>query len=233
MTQTIPAPQTLRLVRCGFKDPGAALGLRAGDVLIGVDGKAWTGSADALAARFNGARSPLLLGFLRGEAGFEVLVTTPDLGRWEASDMPAATPPLQGPSAALCNWQILLHHDGHYDLVALRPSLLALVAPPLWLAQGRLLTWLAALGAALALALPGGPVLMGCVWVAAGLHLRRHGASHLLQARQMEGYRRAAVIAATGEAAAMRVWATLVPDAPFRFARAQQTGAQADPLAAE
>lgn len=233
MTQTITPPQTIALVRCGLRDPGATLGLRAGDVLIGVEGKAWAGGIDALAARFSAARRPLLLTFMRGETGFDVLATTADLGRWQACAMPASPPPLQSASAAICNWQILRHHDGQYDLVALRPSLLALIAPPLWLAQGRLLTWLTAMGAALALALPAGALLMGCVWIAAGLHLWRHGAAHLLQARQIEGYHRAGMIAAPREGAAMQAWARLVPDAQFRYLRDHTSGAAADPIAAE
>lgn len=222
-------PVTLCLARCGRDDPGRALGLRSGDVLIGVGGQPWRGGPEALRARFS-AGGPLLVSLLRGSVVLSVLADRADLGRWERTPPPAQIPALPQPEARLCNWQIMQHHDGHHDLFALRPQTLALLAPALWLAQARMFTWLVALGAALALSLPGGVWLMGLVWSAAGLHLWRHGAAHLRQARLTEGYRPLGVVAARSEAQARRDWAALDPEARFRFdgPRAGATGHAAE-----
>jgi hypothetical protein len=216
MTKVSPSPATLRLARCGLDDPGRALGLRSGDVLIGVAGQAWQGSPEALRARFAGG-DPLLVSFLRGDVMISLLVDRADLGRWERTTPPDRMPALPAPDDRLCNWQIMQHHDGHHDLFALRPQTLALLAPALWLAQERMFTWLVALGAALALALPGGALLMGVVWIAAGLHLWRQGPLHIRQARLTDGYRPAGVIAARSAAQARADWDALVPGARFRF----------------
>lgn len=212
-----PTPQTLKLGRCGHQDPGHALGLRSGDILIAVEGQPWQGGQTALAARFAATRTPLLLSFLRHEVCLSLLVDGPDLGRWDQIIKPATPAAFPPPGPALCNWQIMVNHDGQHDLVALRPSLLALALPPLWLAQGRMFTWLAALAAAMALALPGGLFLLAGVWIAAGLHLWRHGTGHLIQTRQAEGYRPAGVLAARHEAEAKLGWLALQPGARFRF----------------
>lgn len=217
MTIDTAAPQTLKLARCGMDDPGRALGLRSGDILIGVAGQPWHGSPDALRARLNAAAAPLLLSFLRGDVILSILASRADLGRWEPVARPTGTPALPQPDARLCNWQIMQHHDGHHDIFALHPPLLALIAPALWLAQERMFTWLVALGSALALAWPGGAWLMVVVWIVAGLHLWRNGAAYIRQARLADGYRPAGMVAARNITEARAAWDRLVPDARFRF----------------
>jgi len=216
--QDMPA-RTLRLHRCGARDSGNALGLRRGDVLVGLDGAAWRGSPDAFRARFSAAGQPIALTFRRGDSHFTVLADRPDLGPWESVPADAAPAALPAGVERLCNWEILVHPDGSHDLVALRPSLLALLAPLLWLAQMRLWTLSATLAAGMAVALPGGALLVAGVWIASGLHLWRTGDKHLRAARLAEGYRKVGVIAAMHEDEARVAWTALEPDARFRFDR--------------
>lgn len=217
MLDTSSPMQTLKIGRCGSRDAGHALGLRSGDILIAVEGQLWAGNMSALNGYFSKAKAPLLLTFLRQATLFSVLCADADLGRWDITDRPEMPEPLPQPSLRLCNWQIMVNADGQHDLFAMCPSRLALVCAPLWLAKERMFTWLAALAAALALALPGGLALLAGVWLAAGLHLWRHGARHLAQARQAEGYRPIGVVAARSETEARRSWADLVPAARFRY----------------
>jgi hypothetical protein len=217
MTPDTAAPQTLKLARCGMDDPGRALGLHSGDILIGVAGQPWQGSSEALRARLSAATTPLLLSFLRGDVILSILASRADLGRWEPVARPTGTPALPKPDPRMCNWQIMRHHDGHHDLFALHQPLLAVIAPPLWLAQERLFTWLVALGSALALAWPGGPILMIVVWIVAGLHLWRNGPAYIRQARLADGYRPAGMVAARNATEARAAWDIVIPEARFRF----------------
>lgn len=217
MTNSAPTASTLKLTRCGIDDPGRALGLHSGDVLLSVDGKPWTGSAQALRARVAQGKKPVALSFLRGDAVLTVLADSGDLGRWESVPPPATQGPTLGNVEALCNWEVMAHPDGTHDLFPLRPSLLALLAPPLWMAQARLFPLLTTLFAALALALMGGMLLMAGVWIAAGLHLWRNGANHIRQDRQQAGYRSRGVVAARNETEARNAWSAISPGSRFRF----------------
>lgn len=216
--QSAAAGMTLRLARCGARDAGHAFGLRRDDLLVAVNGRPWTGTADALVALFSGAGgAPVLMTFQRSDAVFSVLVPRGDLGLWEAAPQPARLPEGPKSAAGLVNWLILVGPDGLFEAVALRPPLLALVAPAVWLAQMRMWTWLATLGAALALAMVGSPLLALAVWLAAGVHLWRMGPDHLLSDRNAEGFNRVGVIAARSEAEASACWTALAPESRFRF----------------
>nr|WP_111299273.1 hypothetical protein [Paracoccus saliphilus] len=217
MSDPADEPRTLRLSRCGARDHGSMLGLRTGDVLTGVDGTRWQGPAAALSARLAEAPGPLALTFLRDGALLTVLTRRGDLGAWDEVPAPEADIPAGPATAGLCNWEIMRRPDGTHDLFARRPSLLALVAPALWLAQVRLWTWFFTLVTALVLALPGGAPLMFAVWMAAGLHLWRSGDAHLRTARLVEGFYTAGILAARTEIEACNAWATLHPGAHFRF----------------
>jgi hypothetical protein len=209
--------KTICLVRCGARDAGAALGLRKGDVLVGVDGVAWQGTVTALKARFAAADAPLALTFRRGGAALTLLAQRADLGLWQVVPADPGETPLPAHVDRLCNWDVMQHPCGLHDLVALRPSLLALMAPPVWLAQMRLWTLLTTLCAAAAIALPVGLPLVGFIWLAAGLHFWRAGEGHLRVARLAEGYRKVGVVAAASETEARAAWVALTPDARFRF----------------
>ena len=213
-----PPDHTLVLLRCRQGDKGHALGLRSGDILIGVDGKTWRGGTTALQARMNNADRPSALSFQRGSAVFTVMTGCANLGTWQRIAMPEAGAGLPARPDGLSNWEIVVDARGNHDLFAHGPSLLALLLPPLWLAKSRLWTGLALFGAIVALAVPVGLPLVVCVWLAAGLHLWRDGAAHQRVNLQMQGYARAGTIAARSEAEAVASWLGLVPEARFRFA---------------
>jgi hypothetical protein len=223
---------TVTLARCGSRDAGHALALRRGDVLVGVDGTPWRGSADALGARLSGAERPLALSFLRGDVLFSVLSDRADLGLWDSAPVPPGPHALPQGTARLGNWVILQGPDERFEPVDSRHSLLALAFPALWLAQMRMWTWLATLAAALVVALAGGPLLVAVVWMASGIHLWRNGAAHLLADRHAAGFVRAGVLAAASENEARAIWSRLSPGARFRFDPAQAAPAAPETSAA-
>ncbi len=209
--------QVLVLNRCRMDDFGHWFGLRAGDVLLAVDGRPWRGTAAALQMQMARAGRPSALSFQRGAAVFTVLCERADLGRWAQEPPRSKLGPIPDCTETLRNWEIMVDTRGNHDLFAANPSWLALVAPPLWLAQARLWAALALFFAVAAVALPAGGVLVACVWLAAGLHLWRDGAVHQRVTLNDRGYRLAGVVAAPSEAAAMATWQALVPQARFRF----------------
>lgn len=211
MSPNIPA---LRLDRCKSNDAGHALGLRQGDLLIGIG----TSPAGADIARLRAAfasREPVLLTFQRGNVTWPAWVDRADLGMWGPTEIAARTIPPHRHS--LRNWAIVTNVQGKTDLFSLERPLLALVLPVLWLMQQQLWTLAGTLIAALAVALPAGPWLMLAIWVGAGLHLWRSGPFYLRADRRSTGWYGKAVIAAATEADAMRLWTRLQPDARFRF----------------
>ncbi|CUX82100.1 MAG: Protein of unknown function (DUF2628) [Roseibaca calidilacus] len=208
----------LVLKRCRTEDAGHVFGLRGGDILLGVNGTAWRGSVAALQKRILQHPAPSALSFQRKDAVFTILTDRADLGQWQAEPVPQTLAALPDTPETLRNWEIVASPRGGHDLFSTAPSLLALVAPPIWLAQSRLWSGLALFVAVCALGLPVGWPLIGCVWLAAGLHLWRNGVQHQRLALQLEGYSRAAIIAAASEASAMAGWRALNPNARFRFA---------------
>ena len=215
------APDTvLVLTRCRAEDAGHIFGLRGGDMLRAVDGQAWGGSARALTRHLARRGRPVLLTFQRGQAVFSIQSSRADLGWWDTRPRPAQLPPLPGSAGRMQMWEIVAHPSGAHDLFCLHRPLLALVAPPLWLAQARLWPGLALLGAAMALCLPVGPALAALVWIAAGLHLWQSGPDHQRVALHLQGYGRRARIAAGSERDAIATWTALHPQARFRYAPA-------------
>jgi hypothetical protein len=219
----------LVLTRCRADDPGHLFGLRGGDVLLGVDGHLWSGTSRALARHFTRQRRAVLLTFQRGEVVFSVLSERSDLGWWTMQPRPAALASLPEMTAPLGMWEIVAQPSGAHDLFCLQRSWLALITPPLWLAQARLWPGLALFAAAMALCLPVGPVLAMLVWIAAGLHLWQAGPDHRRVALQVQGYSRRARIAAPSEAAAIATWTMLSPKARFRYAPAPTPVAASNP----
>ncbi len=217
MTHATPAAVTLCIGRCKPTDFGHGLGLKSGDVLVAVNGRRWTGSVDSLRAHFSTGADPAAMTFQRGAVVWTVLTDRLDLAQWDRMPAPAAGPTLPGSTESLCNWEIVADADGTHDLFPLRPSLGALVAPALWLAQQRLWTLLATLGAILAVALPAGVPVMAALWVAAGLLLWRTGPDHVRADRVASGFHRVGVVAARSESEAIATWESLSPKARFRF----------------
>lgn len=215
-------PNALCLAHCRQEDPGHALGLLTGDVLIGLAGIPWSGTPDALALRAAG-RS--VLTFRRGDAVWSVIADRLDLGRWEKTTLPPSMIAFEPfDPDRLCNWEIVADAQGIHDLFPLRPSLLALLAPALWLAQRRLWTLLATLVAGIALALPAGGLGVLAFWVAAGLHLWRNGTDHIRADRAAAGFHRVGLVAARTEVKAVSVWIARQPNAQFLFEAGSDQG---------
>jgi hypothetical protein len=218
MSEQPPPEQVLVLLRCRATDAGHGFGLRGGDILIGLDGAPWRGSAVTLQAQILRAGKDCALSFQRGAAVFTILCGRADLGQWRRVAPPEGLAPVPPCPESLRNWEIMADRRDMHDVFASVPTVLALVAPPLWLAQTRLWAGLALFAAAVALSMPVGWPLVACIWLAAGLHLWRDGAAHQRVALQMQGFRRVAIIAARSEAEAAMIWQRLVPEAKFRFA---------------
>jgi hypothetical protein len=210
MTDT---PTLLRLKRCTASDPGHALGLRRGDELVAIDGRAPPASLRVT----SDSRQRHVLTIRRDEAVWPLLSDRLDLGQWERFAATEAPPKPEWNADTLCNWEIIVHPNGRHDLFAASPSWLALLVPGLWLAQQRMWTWLATLAAALAVALPAGWLVMVAIWVLAGMHMWRSGVDHLRADRAQHGWRRVGVMAARSEQEAVALWKSVHPDASFVF----------------
>jgi hypothetical protein len=229
MSNAMSQPKTaLRLARCRRDDPGHAYGLRAGDILIALDAKPLCGSVAEAARHVAQAGRPVVLTFLRAEVQFNILSTLLDLGTWEQVEKPEVKPqPVPAPDL-LRNWEIIARPDGTHDLYPLAPSLIALVLPGFWLAQNRLWTWLATLGAALAFAVPLGEIALGLIWVLAGVYFRVMGPQLLRADRALLGYHRRGVLAAASETEACAIWLSINPNCRFRFSPALGQGRAAE-----
>lgn len=217
MSQSNVSAVTLRIGRCKMTDAGHELGLRAGDVLVGVNGKRWTGSLDSLRSHFTNRSTEVALTFQRGTVVWTVLTNHLNLGQWVRMEVPSSSEFTPFAADLMCNWDIVSNVERTHDLFPMRPSLVALVAPALWLAQRRLWTLLATLGAGLAVALPAGVPVMVALWAAAGLHLWRSGTNHIRADRAAAGFYRVGVVAAQSEREAIAVWDRLCPGSRFRF----------------
>lgn len=209
----------LVLKRCRVNEAGYPFGLHAGDMLIGVNGVAWRGSAAALQKAVAAHGKPSLLTFLRGAAVFAILTERADLGLWDEVTAQRECPDVPKADSRMHNWEIMADMEGNHDLFPVAAPWLALVAPPVWLAQSRQWTGLAVFAAVIALCLPVGPALYIAVWLVAGLHLWRDGADHQRVALQLQGFTRRGIVAAKSEADAVALWCRLAPDAQFRFAQ--------------
>jgi hypothetical protein len=230
-TATVEAPtHALRLRAAGIEPAAQALGLRAGDVLEAINGRAFRGDEAALRARFaaRGGR-PLALAFRRGAEMFLVLADTARLGRWEAVPWPLP----EGAEGAridpedLRNFEVMRSEAGVYDLYPGVGSLLSLVAAPLWLMQMRLWAQGATVVAALAAAAVVMPVLAAVVWLAAGLWVRRSASGFLRADRMGRGLRFDGVIAARGEAEAHAAHLMRHPGDRYLFAPTAPAAEQA------
>lgn len=206
----IPPPKaesTVRLRDNGAGAEGRRLGLRGGEVLLSVNGRAFRGDDDVLNRRFDArGGKPLALTFARGTEEFTVLAETAKLGRWEiiaAGPLPEAeeTSARIDPEA-LRNFEVLRSEKGVYDLYPAVPSLTAALAAPVWLLQMRIWAPGATLVAALAASALVSPWLAGLVWLAAGLWVRRAAAYFIRLDRKLRGLAWDGMIAARTEAEA-------------------------------
>lgn len=225
----IPVTMALRLRGGAMEPAGQALGLRAGDMLEAINGRAFRGDEAALRARFAAREGKALaLGFRRGAEGFLVLAETARLGRWEAvaCPLPEDTEGGRIDPEDLRNFAVMRSEAGVYDLYPAQASLLAMVAPPVWLMQMRLWAQGATVVAALAAAAVAMPVLAAVVWVAAGLWVRRSAGAFLRADRMGRGLRFDGVLAARGEAEAHAAHLARYPADRYLFASAAPAAEQ-------
>jgi hypothetical protein len=223
-------PSALRLRSGGVEAAGQALGLRPGDMLETINGRPFRGDEAALRACFaeRGGR-PLALGFRRGTETFLVLGATARLGRWETvpCPLPDAAEGRRIDPEGLENYQVMRSELGVYDLYPTRPSVLAMIAPPLWLMQMRLWAQGATVVAALTAAAVVTPVLAAVVWIAAGLWVRRTAVAFLRADRRGRGLRFDGVIAARSEAEAHATYLARHAGDRYLFAPAMPATEQA------
>lgn len=212
MAQDIPPTETmetaLRLRGDGLTPAGLRLGLRGGDVLERINGLPFRGNEAALQQRFAAAAGkPQALGFRRGAEEILVLADRAALGRWESIPCPPADTAAEVhriDPAGLQNYEVMRSGDGVYDIYPMKPSVMAMIAPPLWLLQMRLWVQGATLVAGLVAAAVVTPWLAAAVWLAAGVWVRDSANAFLRMDRLGRGLGFAAVIAARNEAEAHR-----------------------------
>lgn len=200
---------------------GKELCLHDGDLLIAVDGSPWTGSDAELRAKFASQRGvDHALTFQRLSKSLTVLTATSNLGAWEQVQVVGASDGVRLNPAVLRNWEIFVSKNNEYDVQPLAPSVLALIAPAIWLLQMRL--WLpgAALLAAAMVSAAVSPMMLIAVYLTAGLHVWYAGPRYFRRDRKARGLEPRLVLAAPSERAAHAALLKFFPNARFQFAKA-------------
>lgn len=215
-----PLPFVLRLKDVPLTAAGRELGLVAGDVLLAVNGRAFTGTPALLAERIyerNG--KALVLTFQRGPNSFSILADRADLGIWDSVAAPETMPEGERIDPdRLQNWEVLRSYDGTFDLQRLAPSMMATLLPPVWLLNLRLWVPCATLVTGMVVAAAVSPWASAVVWLASGLHLRSAGRFYLRSDRRSRGLGRHSVHAAKSEAEARAAHLKLYPNDHSLFA---------------
>lgn len=221
MADPTDVPLTLWLKDVPARAAGRSLALAAGDILLAVNGRAFSGTPAHLAARLaERDGKPLALTFQRGPNRLTVLADRADLGVWESMAAPPVAEedlPRIDPDN-LSNWEIMRDAEGRFDAVCLAPSWLATVLPPLWLLQMRLWVPFSTMLTALVVASAVSPYVVPLVWTVLGVHLRRAGSAYLRADRRGRGLRLQSVHAARSEAAAHRAHLAIFPNDRSLFA---------------
>jgi hypothetical protein len=229
MADPADLPLTLWLKDVPARAAGRALGLAAGDILLAVNGRAFTGTAAHLAQRLaERAGQPLALTFQRGPNRVTVLSNRADLGVWDSLTAPALAEddmPRIDPDR-LSNWEVLRDGAGRFDLICLAPLTLATMVPPLWLLQMRLWVPFATMVTALVVAGAVSLYAVPVVWAALGIHLRRAASAYLRADRRGRGLRFHSVHAARSESAAQAAHLALYPNDHSLFAPVLAPAAQ-------
>lgn len=197
------APQPAELFTVGLKSltaTGARLLLQPGDILIAVNGVPFAHEEKELTAKVSTAcKGKCALTFLRDTSEFTLLTTTMDLGVWEKYDAVKNVERKRISPGALNNWEIYRNEEGLYDLQVKAPSLFALVAAPLWLAQMRLWTPLATICAVLIITLPFGTWMATAVYGISCVYVWRNAQDLFKSDRITRGLEPFAVLAAPNE----------------------------------
>ena len=220
---------TLWLKDVPARAAGRALGLAAGDILLAVNGRAFTGTPAHLAMRLaERSGKPLALTFQRGPNRLTVLVNRADLGIWDSMAASAITDEdmQRIDPDRLSNWEVMRDAEGRFDAVCLTPSTLATLLPPLWLLQMRLWVPFATMVTALVVTAAVSPYAIALVWAALGVHLHRAGPAYLRADRRGRGLRLQSVHAAPSEATAHAAHLALFPNDRSLFAPSPDVEAQ-------
>ncbi|MFD0857541.1 hypothetical protein [Roseovarius aquimarinus] len=208
-----PAPPQGVLALTSVHPAGRALGLRKGDLLTRIDGRACDGRTTTLSAAFRTAPTGrCILEFRRAGRGWCVRADTPALGRWRT--VPAPAPGPERDLRGLRNWEVMVAPGGQYDAQPQDPGLLPLLAP-VHMIHMRLWAPLAIWAALLILCLPLGWLLGGLVQIIAAIYFWRAAPALVRADRVARGYRLWGVVAARSEAMLHRQIADLAPDMPF------------------
>lgn len=204
---------------------GAALGLRAGDRLIAVNGLPIPAEASALAARIGQGGRATALTMDRAGLVWIVLSDSAQLGRWRPGPAPIDRP--EDPKGrihpeALRNWEILRAPDGRYDLQPAALPLMALIAPPLWLMQARLWAGLAVWAALVLVGVPLGWPAVLVLHAIAAVYFWKTGPALWRADRFARGLRPDGVLAAASETAVHARIRDLHPGAVYIHAAAHR-----------
>lgn len=215
------APATLHLKDVPAGSAGRALGLRAGDTVLAVNGRGFQGDLPALQKLLSASDGVMALTVQRGLAEVTVLTGTVQLGRWEAVPAPADDGARRRIDPAfLRNWEVMRAADGSYDLFPHRLPATALLLPQLWLMQMRLWLPCAMVVAALVAGMIVHPALALVVHAAGAAHLRGTHAMYLRLDRRARGLSFQTVLAARTEAQAHAAYRALQPEDHYLFATA-------------
>lgn len=230
MSEPIQTPdQTPDALYLRIESPGphgTPIGLRAGDILFAINGVQLHGTEGNFRDRFGKTDGrTCALNVLRGDSGFIVLATHSDLGKLvpmtptavQLRDIDRLRTGRLYPHHMI-NWEVYRNRDGQYDLQPLTPSLLALVAAPLWLVQMRLWAALAMMVGVAVIAIPTGWIMTAIIYGLASIYVWRAGPALFRADRLAAGLKPHAVIAATNERGAHRGFAELEPRARFIYA---------------
>jgi len=191
---------------------GIALRLRAGDVLVALNGVEFHGDVPELQQRFALGRR-LALTFLRAGQYITVLSQTAELGKWHQKSQELAPGAFKRIDPDyLSNWEVFRSPDGLYDVQRLDRSLLALCAPVLWLLQMRMWRPLAAWVAMSLFASIAGLWAVAAVQLFMGLLCWRSGPDFVRAERRLRGLDPILILAARSESAVHADVARLHPD---------------------
>ena len=205
---------------------GQALGLRPGDLLIGIDGAPIDGQVSTLRARApDRPGRAQAFWFLRDGQRWPLLTDSSALGRWRTTRLPEV-PPVEALPDTARNWDVVCDDLGRYDAQPRNAPLLALLAP-VYLLQMRLWSPLAVWLALTAICLPLGWIAGGALQVLICLYFWRAAPMLFRTDRAAGGFRLWRVIAAPSEAALHRRMSILAPNLRFVHARRADPAAEA------
>lgn len=211
------APMCLSLV--SVRAAGRALGLRPGDMLLRIDGRAFDGRIASLLEAFReapGGRCALSL--RRAGRDWTVLAETPTLGRWRVAPCDVAVPDID--TRGLRNWEVMTSAARQYDAQPQRPGWGAFLVP-VHLVQMRLWPPLAIWVALVLISLPLGWILGGAVQTLVWIYFWRAAPALVRADRAARGYRLWCVMAARSESDLHGQLAAGMPD--LRFVHAPRT----------